>query len=388
MQQSQDGYLIIADITGYTAFLSESELDHAMDSLRDLLDLLIEQTIPPQVISRLEGDAVISYAPQGSFQDGQTLVELVEGTYVEFRRALDLMVLNTSCNCLACRNIGNLDLKFFIHYGRFALEPLPQYTELVGTDVNLIHRLTKNSVTEDFGYHAYVLYTQAALEHLGIPELFDELTPHRESYEHIGEVQVYLLDMHPIWETMKHRYHTVVEPEQAVQSLEETFPLPPALLWEYFTKPEYRAIIFGSDSQRIQDMKEGRIANGSVYICAHGKNSLQQTIIDWHPFDQYTIKNSVMGGGVVMTTTRFMPHKDGTSITIYLGKTEGGPSLLRGLLNIAGPKIAVNTLRDGLDALKTLIEGEIDAGKIAQQSVIEVSHDQIENALVESLAQT
>ena len=43
MQQSQDGYLLIADITGYTAFLRESELEHAKDSLRSLLDLLIEQ---------------------------------------------------------------------------------------------------------------------------------------------------------------------------------------------------------------------------------------------------------------------------------------------------------------------------------------------------------
>jgi hypothetical protein len=387
MQHSQDGYLIIADITGYTAFLSESELDHAKDSLRDLLDLLIKHTIPPQVISRLEGDAVISYAPEGSFQDGQTLVELIEGTYVEFRRALDLMVLNTTCNCLACRNISNLDLKFFVHYGRYALEPLPQYTELIGTDVNLIHRLTKNTVSKELGYHAYVLYTQAALEHLAIPELFDQLTPHIETYEHIGEVNVYLLDMHPIWETRKHRFHIVVKPEEAAHSLEENFPLPPAQLWEYFTKPEYRAIIFGSDSQRIQDMKEGRIADGSVYLCAHGKNTLQQTIVDWHPFEQYTVKNTVTGGGSVLTTTRFSLHKDGTKATIYLGKIQTGPSFMRGLLNFVGRKMVGPNLRDGLDALKSQIEGEIEAGKIARQPVIEIPDEQIENALVESLAE-
>jgi hypothetical protein len=243
MQASQEGFLLIADITGYTAFLRESELEHAKDSLRSLLDLLIENTRPPLVISRLEGDAVISYAPEGSFLQGQTLVELIEGTYVEFRRALDLMVLNTSCSCLACRNIANLDLKFFVHYGTFALETLPAYTELIGTDVNLIHRLTKNSVTEDTGYHAYVLYTRAALEHLGIPEMFDELTSHNENYEDVGEVKAYLFDMHPVWETRKHRLHTVVEPEEAVYSLEQEFPLTPALLWEYLTKPEYRTIL-------------------------------------------------------------------------------------------------------------------------------------------------
>jgi len=57
---AERGYLVIADITGYTAFLSDSELEHAEDSLKDLLDLLIDQTKPPLVISRLEGDAVIS----------------------------------------------------------------------------------------------------------------------------------------------------------------------------------------------------------------------------------------------------------------------------------------------------------------------------------------
>ena len=387
MQSSQDGFLLIADITSYTAFLRESELEHAKDSLRSLLDLLIEYTLPPQIISRLEGDAVISYAPEGSFLQGQTLVELIEGTYVEFRRALDLMVLNTSCTCLACRNIANLDLKFFVHYGTFILDPLPAYTELVGTDVNLIHRLTKNNVKEDIGYHAYVMYTQAALDHLGIPELFDELTPHTESYEHIGEVQVYLLDMHPLWETRKHRYHTVVEPEEAAYTLEEHFPLAPVILWEYFTKPEYRAVIFDSDSQRIEEMKEGRIADGSVYVCAHGKNILKQSIVDWHPFEQYTVKNSVPGGGFALTTTRFTLHKDGTTVAIYLG-FQGGPSLMRGLINFIGRNKVGPNLREGIDALKTLIEGDMDAGKIAPHPVIKIPDDQIENALVESLSQT
>jgi hypothetical protein len=388
MQSSQDGYLLIADITGYTAFLRESELEHAKESLRSLLDLLIESTRPPLVISRLEGDAVISYAPDGSFLQGQTLVELIEGTYVEFRRALDLMVLNTSCNCLACRNISNLDLKFFVHYGRFALEQLPQYTELIGTDVNLIHRLTKNTVSKELGYHAYVLYTRAALEQLGIPEMFNELTPHIESYEDVGEINTYLFDMHPVWETRKHRLHTVVEPEEAIYTIEEDFPVASVLLWEYFTKPEFRAIILGSDSQRIEDMKEGRIADGSVYVCAHGKNIVKQSIVDWHPFEQYTIKSPVPGGGVGLATTHFTPYQDGTKVTIYLGKTQKGSPFVRGLANFIGRKKAGPTFREGVGALKALVESDIQAGKIARQPVIEIQDAQIESALADSLAQT
>ncbi len=388
MEHSQDGYLLIADITGYTAFLRESELDHAKDSLRSLLDLLIEHTKPPLIISRLEGDAVISYAPDDSFMQGQTLVELIESTYVEFRRALELMVLNTTCNCLACRNIANLDLKFFVHYGTFALESLPAYTELIGTDVNLIHRLTKNSVRDVLGYHAYVMYTQAAVDHLEMPGLIDQLTPHVESYEHIGEVTVYLLDMHPIWEHKKHRYHLVVEAKDAVFSIEKDFSLSPVQLWDYLTKPEYRAVLYRSDGQRIEELKQGRVAKGSVYLCAHGKNTIQHSIVDWHPFEQYTIKSSVPGGGFALTTTYLKAKEHGTTVTILGGKTQEGPSLIRGVLNFAGRRYFGPVMQDGLNALSVVIEDEVANGKFSQQPVVHIPTDQIENALSESLAHT
>jgi len=388
MQQSQDGYLLIADITGYTAFLRESELDHAKDSLRSLLDLLIKQTKPPLLISRLEGDAVISYAPEGSFQHGQTLIDLIEGTYVEFRRALDLMVLNTTCNCLACRNISNLDLKFFVHYGRFALEALPAYTELIGNDVNLIHRLTKNTVTENKGFHAYVMYTQAAMEQLDLPDLFEELSPHFESYEDVGDVRVYLLDMHPIWEQRKHRFHTVVEPQDANYILERQFALPPALLWEYLTKPKYRSILYGADKQEIQDLQQGRVGDGSVYVCSHGKNVVRQSIVDWHPFEQYTIKQGLPGGGFSLVTICLTGNENGTTATVLNGKTKQGPSMIRGLLNFAGRKMFLSTMEDGLDALSEIIKDETADSSFPQRTSIKVPVEQIENALTESLAET
>ena len=387
MEQSQDGYLLIADITGYTAFLRESELEHAKDSLRSLLDLLIEQTKPPLRISRLEGDAVISYAPQGSFQQGQTLVELIEVTYVEFRRALDLMVLNTTCNCLACRNIANLDLKFFVHYGTFALEPLPAYTELIGSDVNLIHRLTKNTVTEKNGFHAYVLYTRAAVEQLEIPEMIEDLMVHVESYDDVGEVTSYLLDMHPIWENMKHSYHKVVSPEEAGFVLERKFNQPPLVMWEHLTNPKYRAILYGSDQQELKELKQGRVNNGSVYVCSHGKNQVQQTIVDWHPFEQYTIKNRVPGGGFTLTTICLKQERDGTTVSILAGKVEEGPSIFRGLLNRVGIKMFLSTMEDGLDAFSELMEAETWESGHLEGETTGIAADQIEQALSQSLAE-
>ena len=387
MQQSQDGYLLIADITGYTAFLRESELEHAKDSLRSLIDLLIEQTKPPLIISRLEGDAVISYAPEGSFQKGQTLLDLIEATYVEFRRALDLMVLNTTCNCLACRNIANLDLKFFLHYGTFALEQLPAYTELIGTDVNLVHRLTKNSVTEKTGIHAYVLYTQAAVEQLGVAEMVEELTLHSESYGDVGDVTAYLLDMHPIWEDMKHRFHTVVTNEEAIFILERKFKQPALVVWEYLTNPKYRAILYGSDKQELKELKRGRIKQGSVYVCAHGKNQIQQTIVDWHPFEQYTIRNRVPGGGYSMVTTRLKEEQGVTTVSLLAGRVQEGSLIFRSFMNRVGSKRFRATAEEGFDALTELIEEQNAESQYPTSQIGEISSDRIEEELIKSLAE-
>jgi uncharacterized protein YndB with AHSA1/START domain len=180
----------------------------------------------------------------------------------------------------------------------------------------------------------------------------------------------------------------VVEPQDAFFSLEKDFPLPPALLWEYLTKPEYRAVLLGSDNQSVEDLKRGRIADGSVYICAHGKNAIRQSIVDWHPFEQYTINNAVPGGGFALTTIRLTPKENSTTATVLFGETQGGVSIMRGLLKFVGRKMVGPTIRDGLQALSEIVEDEITNGKISQQPAIEVPASQIENALSESLTQT
>ncbi len=83
---SNRGPILIADITGYSRFLNESELVHAEQTLSALLELLVEQTRPPLVVSKLEGDAVFSYGIDGNILQGQAFAESIEACYVEFRR--------------------------------------------------------------------------------------------------------------------------------------------------------------------------------------------------------------------------------------------------------------------------------------------------------------
>lgn len=73
--------------------------------------------------------------------------------------------------------------------------------DLLGTDVTLIHRLLKNGVSESTGWQGYALFTDQALEHMQCSK--DSYFKRCESYEHLGDVNIYCMDMHVRYDEMK-----------------------------------------------------------------------------------------------------------------------------------------------------------------------------------------
>ncbi len=332
-----------------------------------MLELIIEQTKLPLVVSRLEGDAVISYALQGSFQQGQTLVEMIEATYVAFRRALELMVLNTTCTCQACRNLPNLDLKFFVHYGIYMLQPFPAYNELIGTDVNTVHRLTKNTVTEKTGITAYVLYTQAEVDALGI-----------------GEVPTRIQDMHAVWERERHRQQRVVEREDALCIAEHDYPIEPVLMWDIATKPEFFAVFTDSSSAHLDKRINGRIGEGVTYQCAHGNTIYPNTIVAWQPFERFSCATKYYGV-TGLYTIYLTSIENGTRVGYVEGRGDG-PWLLRKAYDLfSNSKMYERMMRGHLHDLYEQIVKDMDEGTLVQPAALEVASDEIDKAVAESL---
>ena len=116
-QRTQRGYLLLADISGYTVFLAGTELEHASAIVHELTTLIRERLSPPMRFVKLEGDAVFCYADETSFEDGERLIELIENCYLDFSDRLLDMDRETTCRCAACAAIGALDLKFVGHFG-------------------------------------------------------------------------------------------------------------------------------------------------------------------------------------------------------------------------------------------------------------------------------
>ena len=359
MSKTQAGTLLIADVTGYTMFLSESELEHAQEIMSTLLELLISHTKPPLALSRTAGDAVISYAlaPAGSSASlqGQTFVELLEHTYVAFRRTIELMVLNNTCRCAACANVAALDLKFFVHHGVFGLQNLGGHVELIGSDVNLIHRLLKNRIIETTGIRAYTVYSAAAVEALGLDEMTSAMSPHVEEYDHLGEVRLFVQDMRPVWEARQGGDEVDIPPNQVLLSVEREFPLPPHLLWDALSQPEYRAPLLGAVGQTIAQKQNGRIVPGTEIHCDHGNRVTRQRILTWRPFDLMVSEDTTpVPGATCLVRLRLRPTPEGTCLEFAMSRGRGR-ALNRRLMDVIARRILPDRLSHGLAELDALL---------------------------------
>ena len=383
---TQQGFLIISDITGYSKYVNESELEHARDSLTALLNILLDHTKSPLVLSKLEGDAVFSSAPAHGFLQGQTLLDMIESTYASFRKALELMVLNTTCTCNACRNLPNLDLKFFVHFGSYMTQKLGNFNELVGNDVNLVHRLAKNHIKEETGCKAYAAFTESVMDALGLAEFQNSLIPYRETFADVGEVKMYVLDMHSVWERLKDRVRIEVRPAEAMVDLKFEFPVPPSILWEYLTKPEYRAILLGASKVELRNQAQGRMGVDSAFYCYHGDMETNQLILDWSPFEQFTTDDSNAWGLTTRITCKLEPTQNGARLIDLMGKPRGA-WLKVILFTIIAKFVFLPQIGKAVEQLRQRIEKDLADGIVFISPPIDVDKAQITSLTTEALTQ-
>ena len=290
--ETQHCYLVLADISGYTSYLAGTELTHARDVLTELLELIVQRFKPLLHIVKLEGDAVFAHVPKTKIQRDETLLELFESTYLAFRDRVEGIRRRTTCQCNACKQIPSLDLKFLAHFGEYVLQNVSGITELVGSDVNLVHRLLKNHVSEATGWKAYALFTEAGLSQMNLK--LENLYEQTESYEHLGEVKTYCLDLRARYQEMIGARRVFITPDKADYVITRTIPASPVTVWEWMNDIHKRVQWEGVNEIRPLLRPAGRTAAGAQNHCAHGKNAFVETILDWHPFEYYTTDSSMV----------------------------------------------------------------------------------------------
>jgi len=194
------GTLLLADISGYTAFLQgvgaahgeemaeTGEVPEAYPIIMGLLDGIVERLVPPFTLSKTEGDAVFAFAPDSDLTlRGGAILECMNACYAAFQQQVADLERALTCGCSACTFGITLDLKFVMHHGGYVLQPIAGRPELLGPDVNAVHRLLKNHASEVVGDRAYALLTSAAATHLEIPT--SDVAHITESYEHFAPIE-------------------------------------------------------------------------------------------------------------------------------------------------------------------------------------------------------
>ena len=340
-QRTRRGYLLLADISGYTAFLVGTELEHADAIVHELTELIRERLSPPMRFVKLEGDAVFCYADEPVFDEGERLTELIERCYFDFSNRLLDMARGTTCRCVACASIGSLDLKFVAHFGAFVVNVAGDREDLVGPDVILAHRLLKNTVGEGGGPRAYAFLTESCLQRM--PTSFD-LPPHTETYESFGLTTGGVHDLEPVATRMREARRVYIGSEDADSEISfGEHPYPPAVVWQYFVDPDKRLRWQPLQTQVKNEPNEhGRLGPGASSHCAHGRfgGDVLREYLDWRPYSYFTDRLTPRGRGPFffrcVETFEFTPTDTGTLVHYRFRLEDCGP-LTRLRLLFVGP---------------------------------------------------
>jgi len=297
------GYLLIADITGFVPFLTESEIEHANEIIRELLEFIIKKLESTFTVAQIDADAIFAYVPQEKVTRGETLFELLESTYTAYKDQLLQVSRVRTCGCNACRNTSRLDLKFAVHYGEYVPHEFQKQFDLIGLAPLFIRRREwKGPVKEATDWRGYALLTQDCLTQLGLHP--DDL---RAVEIPGGSVRTFGLNLESNYKsTLEHR-RVVITPEQALYTFSIDFPVSPTLLWEWINDPEKRTKWYVL-KWTARARPSGRTGSGAVNHCYHGIGDALETILDWRPFNYYTSEISVRPFNIRMRqTSRFEP---------------------------------------------------------------------------------
>lgn len=189
-------YLVLADISGYTGFMSGVERAHAIDFsggipagysvLGALLDSVIAGLEPDFTLVKLEGDAVFAVAPAARLDGrGDRVLEQLGAMYRAFIDARTRAIPTSDDVCTACPAVAHLDLKVVLHRGHAVRQAVGAASDLLGPAVTVAHRLLKNTIRERIGSRPYLFLTDAAAIALGLSQ---GGLKHHEEYPDTGRI--------------------------------------------------------------------------------------------------------------------------------------------------------------------------------------------------------
>jgi hypothetical protein len=342
-------YFVIADISGYTRFMAQTEIDHAKGVLEELFGAVVSAIRAPLAVSGLQGDAVFAYALDSDLVSRQFVLDFSERVYFAFAETRERMRINTTCPCAACARIGDLDLKIVVHHGEFVEQTTGGRTELAGKDVITAFRLLKNHVVEKTGIRAYALFTRDAARHMELETFFATGNWQKETYEHIGEVEFVVHDLAPTWKKKRdaERKFLTATDDLLIPELAVALPISPGAAFAMITRPDLRGRWVAAQKIDVENADSGRIEPGAIYHCHHGKQEIVYEIIDWRPGEYLTTEYRLPLGLKFRETDELAPVGEGTMLKARFSRLFGGSFAGRLMKPLIESQIRKQMMKDG-----------------------------------------
>lgn len=191
--ESGRAVLLIADISGYTDYMSSHRLSlaHAEVNTARMLEKMIDAA-PGFDLIEIEGDAAFLSRQADAIETDTAILAILRAA-VTMHRAFHLerqYVTANLCPCAGCKGAADLKLKFVAHIGDVAIQTIRDRIKLVGIDVILVHRLLKNPV----GIPEYVLLSEE-LYRTSEGSLSGQVREVSPELEGFGTVRAYFMDV-------------------------------------------------------------------------------------------------------------------------------------------------------------------------------------------------
>ena len=183
---AESATILIPDISGYTEFLTKTELVHSAHIINELLEAILVANSGDFVLSEVEGDALLLYR-KGKPIDADDLVRQCLSMFQSFHTQLKIIERDSICHCGACKTASNLSLKFIAHHGMVQEIKVSQFTKCSGLDMVVAHRLMKNQIASD----EYILATPGCADLSSLEHSAGALAWERSSDEYpaIGKIE-------------------------------------------------------------------------------------------------------------------------------------------------------------------------------------------------------
>lgn len=240
----QKAIYFMPDISGFTNFVNNTEVEHSIHIIAELLEVLLDNNILDLQLVEIEGDALFMYVTNiPSYDELMQQVAIMHKAFHKHTQNYDTMRI---CNCGSCRTTTNLELKFLVHFGDLNFIKVKHIIKPYGTDVIKIHRLLKNKIA----YGEYVLFTNSVYE-LFKNQSLDHWKKASETYD-LKTLDYFYKNLEIVKDAIQNLNSSYEEQnETPILTIEKTFNAKIETIYSYLTELKYRHL-WDNEVKRIE----------------------------------------------------------------------------------------------------------------------------------------